>query len=171
MLSFSGILYDIGFSPLPDQTIQIKIELDTNPPACATYERKNYSSIFGDYMISTHDLSTGFAGKIAAVLSRVYQKGRDYYDLQWYLQQKQKIPINLAYLNANSEQQNQATFETEKELLTTLEEKIKKVDIPLMRMDLSRFIVMDENSFNEWLNNYVPNTLDLLKNYQEKYES
>ena len=59
MLTFSDILYDIGFSPLPSQTIKIKIELDTNPPAFATYEKKNYSSIAGDYMISTHDLATG----------------------------------------------------------------------------------------------------------------
>jgi predicted nucleotidyltransferase component of viral defense system len=165
MFAFPGILYEVGFSPLPLQTIKIKIELDMNPPAFAAYEKKNYSSIAGDYMISTHDLATGFAGKLATVLFREYQKGRDYYDLQWYLEQKQKIPINLAYLNANAKQQKKKTFKTERELLTAVAEKVKKLDIPLIKMDLERFIVMDEKSFRQWLDNYIPHTLTLLKNY------
>ncbi|MBI2463580.1 nucleotidyl transferase AbiEii/AbiGii toxin family protein [Candidatus Peregrinibacteria bacterium] len=168
MFSFSDILYDIGFSPLSSQTIKIKIELDTNPPAFAVYEKKNYRSMVGDYMISTNDLFTGFAGKIAAVLFREYQKGRDYYDLQWYLQQKQKIPINLAYLNATAKQQEQKTFKTEKDLLVAVSEKIKKLDIPLMKMDLERFILMDENSFKDWLYDYIPSTLALVTDYQRK---
>ncbi len=168
MLSFSDILYDAGISPLPSQTFKIKIELDTNPPAFAVYEKKNYSSMVGDYMISTHDLPTGFAGKLATVLFREYQKGRDYYDLQWYLQQKQKIPINLAYLNANAEQQKKKTFKTEEELLTTVEENVKKLDISLMKMDLERFIVMDEKSFRQWLDDYIPHTLALLKDYPKR---
>lgn len=167
MLAFSEILHDIGFSPLPSQTLKIKIELDINPPTHAMYEKKNYSSMAGDYMISTHDLATGFAGKIAAVLFREYQKGRDYYDLQWYFQQKQKISINLAYLNANCVQQKKEMFRTERELLKTLEKQIQKLDIPLMKMDLERFIVMDENSFRQWLDVYIPQTLTLLQHYQE----
>lgn len=171
MLAFSQILHDIGFSPLPSQTIKIKIELDINPPAYATYEKKNYRSMAGDYMISTHDLPTSFAGKLATVLFREYQKGRDYYDLQWYLEQKQKIPINLPYLNANGKQQKKKTFKTEKELLQAVENQVKKLDIQRMKIDLERFIVMDENSFKQWLENYIPQTLALLKNYKKSHES
>lgn len=171
MVAFSQILHDIGFSPLPAQTIKIKIELDINPPAHATYEKKNYRSLAGDYMISTHDLSTGFAGKVAAVLFREYQKGRDYYDLQWYLQQKQRIPINMAYFNANGEQQGEKGFKTEEELLEAVENQVKKLDIPLLKMDLERFIVMDETSFDLWLENYTSETLLLLKNYKQSHES
>lgn len=171
MLAFSDILYDMSFSPLPSQTIKIKIELDTNPPAFAAYEKKNYSSMAGDYIVSTYNLATGFAGKLATVLFREYQKGRDYYDLQWYLQQKQKIPINLAYLNANAKQQKKKTFKTERELLAAVEDKVKRLDIPLLKMDLERFVVMDANSFRQWLDNYIPYTLTLLKDYQEKHES
>lgn len=171
ILAFSQILHDIGFSPLPEQTIKIKIELDINPPADATYEKKNYRSLAGDYMISTHDLSTGFAGKIAAILFREYQKGRDYYDLQWYFQQKQKILINMAYLNANGAQQRKKAFKMEEELLAAVEDQIKKLDIPLLKIDLERFIVMDQASFNLWLENYIHETLLLLKNYKQSHES
>ena len=165
MLSFSDILYDTGFSPLPAQTLKIKIELDTNPPSFASYEKKNYSSMAGDYIVSTHDLATGFAGKLACVLFREYQKGRDYYDLRWYLEQKRKISINFPYFNANAKQQKQETFETETALLSAIEDKIKKLDISLMKVDLEKFVVMDKNSFSYWLDNYIPDTLSLLKNY------
>lgn len=170
MLAFSSILHDINFSPLLAQTIKIKIELDINPPAHATYEKKNYSSLAGDYSISTHDLPTGFAGKIAAVLFREYQKGRDYYDLQWYLQQKQKIVINFDYFNANARQQKQKTFKNGDELLRAVEDKVQKLDINLLRMDLEQFVVMDKNSFEQWLASYIPQTLMLLENYKQNYE-
>lgn len=166
MLSFSDILYDIGFSPLPAQTLKIKIELDTNPPTFASYEKKNYSSMAGDYIVSTHDLPTGFAGKLACVLYREYQKGRDYYDLRWYLEQKQEISINLAYFNANAEQQKKKTFATEGDLLSAVKNKIENLDLQLLKIDLERFIVMDKISFKYWLNNYIPDTLSLLKNYR-----
>lgn len=171
MLSFANILHDIGFSPLPSQTIKIKIELDTNPPSFSNYERKHYASMAGDYIISTHDLATGFAGKLAAVLMREYQKGRDYYDLQWYLEQRHKVAINLAYLNANAKQQEKRTFKSEGELLKAVARKIEQLDIPLMKIDLERFIIMDEKSFKQWLDDYIPHTLTLLKNYQDKHES
>lgn len=167
MLAFRQVLFDIGLSPLPSQTIKIKIEVDTNPPGFAAYEKKNYRSMAGDYMINTHDLPTGFAGKIGTILFREYQKGRDYYDLQWYLQYKPVISMNLKYLNSNSLQQKKRVFNDGKEAIAAVAKKVEELDIPLMRRDLERFIVMDEVSFLEWLNNYVPQTLALLQSYKK----
>lgn len=171
MLSFGQILFDIGFTPLKDQTIKIKIEIDTNPPAGAAYEKKTYRSMVGDYIVNTYDLSTGFAGKLSAVLFREYQKGRDYYDLQWYLQRKPSIPINFEYLNANTIQQGKEKFKNEKEIIEAITKKIKAIDFPLMKQDIERFIVMDSRSFSQWLENYIPETLDLLQTYQTAHES
>ncbi len=167
MLSFSNVLFDAGLSPLPGQTIKIKIELDKNPPNFAAYERKTYRSMAGDYMISTHDLATGFAGKLGAVLFREYQKGRDYYDLQWYLQREPIVPMNLKYLNANSLQQGKKILKNDKEVFAAVGKKIEKLDLLLLRRDLERFIVMDEQSFREWLESYIPQTLALLKIHQK----
>lgn len=171
MFSFSRILFDAGLSPLSDQTVKIKIELDKNPPNFAAYERKTYHSMAGDYMISTYDLPTGFAGKIAAVLFREYQKGRDYYDLQWYLQYKPMIKINLKYMNSNSLQQGKKTFKNKKEVFAAVGKKVKKLDLSLLHHDLERFVIMDEQSFKEWVENYIPQTLNLLQNYQKSNES
>jgi predicted nucleotidyltransferase component of viral defense system len=171
MISFGQILFDLGISPLQSQSIKIKIELDINPPDNAKYEKKTYRSFAGDYLISTHDLSTGFAGKLSAILFREYQKGRDYYDLQWYLQYKPTIHFNLDYLKANSIQQGKKDFKNMREVITAVTKKVKKLDISLMRMDLERFVTMDFATFDKWLNNYIPETLLLLQDYQNSYEN
>lgn len=171
ILLFAQLLYNLEISPLKSQTLKIKIEIDINPPKFATYETKTYRSLSGDYLIQTHDISTGFARKIGAVLHREYQKGRDYYDLQWYLQQKPGVKINLQYLNENCRQQNQKVFKNEKSLLIALEKKIKKLDIGLMRSDLKRFITMEKETFENWLKNYISETIALLQDYQKKYEN
>lgn len=166
MLSFPRILFDIGISPLESQTIKIKIELDINPPNKAKYEKKTYHSFAGDYLITTHDLETGFAGKLAAVPSREYQKGRDYYDFQWYLQQKPNIFMNFEYLNANVVQQGKKAFKNEREVLVSVMKKVKNLDLALMRKDLERFVVMDPETFKNWLNNYISETIILLESYK-----
>ncbi len=168
MLSFAQILFDLGISPLESQTIKIKIELDTNPPGNATLERKTYRSMAGDYMISTHDLNTTFAGKLTAVLLREYQKGRDFYDLQWYLQRSPGLSVNLAYLNANCMQQGLPGYRNKSELFKSVGEKVEHLDIALLRSDLERFIIMDEKSFEEWLTRYIPDTLALLSTHLKR---
>lgn len=165
-LSFSKILFDIGISPLPSETIKIKIEVDINPPAHAKMEKKTYHSFAGDYMVNTHDLETGFAGKIAAVLLPEYQKGRDYYDLQWYLQSRKQIHMNLDYLNAGIVQQGGKEFKNEKNAISAVEKKVKGLDLSLLKSDLERFIMMDKKSFEEWVKNYISETAALLETYK-----
>ncbi|MDP4008228.1 MAG: nucleotidyl transferase AbiEii/AbiGii toxin family protein [Candidatus Peregrinibacteria bacterium] len=171
MLSFGNILFDLGISPLQSQTIKIKIELDTNPPAYATYERRSYAGLMGDYMVGTYDISTTFAGKLSAILLRGYQKGRDYYDLRWYLERHPKIDLNLNYLNSNCGQQGIVPFLNKQEVYDAVSKRVKSLDIELMRKDLERFIIMDSDSFKEWLMRYIPDTLNILEIYKSSDES
>jgi hypothetical protein len=46
-----------------------------------------------------HDRASLLAGKLHAVLQRPYPKGRDYYDLTWYLADRSWPEPNLAMLN------------------------------------------------------------------------
>ena len=48
--------------------------------------------------------SSLLAGEVHAVLQRPYAKGRDWYDLIWYLSDPDWPPINLGLLNAALEQ-------------------------------------------------------------------
>lgn len=165
IISFSQVLFDLGISPLKDETLKIKIEIDTNPPEHAHGETKTYQSFFGDFTLRVFDLSTGFAGKCAAILQREYQKGRDYYDLQWYLRRRPAVDLNISYLNSNLVQQNGKPFKQRQDIIKAILQKVSQVEQEYLRKDLERFIIMDPESFDIWIQQYISETESLLKAY------
>ncbi len=95
---FRGLLYELGLSPHETEKLAIKIEIDTRPPAGAVLEttvvRRHVT-----LQLQHHDRSSLLAGKVHAVLQRTYTKGRDLYDLLWYLNDPGWPAPNLAMLN------------------------------------------------------------------------
>lgn len=166
IITFSHILYDLNISPLKDETLKIKMEVDTNPPQQALYETKRYESLFGDYMLQVFDGATNFAGKLSAIVQRKYQKGRDYYDLQWYLRRKPAVGINISYLNASMAQQHGKPFQNKAEIIHAVIQKVEHLDHAVLKRDLERFVIMDTSSFEDWIQQYIPETVALLKSYQ-----
>lgn len=81
---FEGILKETGLSPLASQRLAIRAEADLRPPAGAVLETTLLRRHFL-LALRHHDLPSLFAGKCHAVLQRAYTKGRDFYDLAWYL--------------------------------------------------------------------------------------
>ena len=81
---FPGLLYELDLSPHRDETLAVKLEVDTNPPAGAglatTVVRRHVI-----LQLQHHDRASLLAGKLHAILQRPYLKGRDLYDLLWYL--------------------------------------------------------------------------------------
>lgn len=96
-LKFAGLLYEAGLSPLKDQKISIKIELDTNPPGGAITETRIVNKYF-PIAFMTYDVPSLFTGKMHALLSRKYTKGRDFFDLGWYLSRWQDLSPNMNLL-------------------------------------------------------------------------
>jgi hypothetical protein len=78
------ILYELGAAGIRAQHLSIKIEVDCNPPEGARCET---AALAVPRLIAVrhYDMPSLMAGKINAVLSRPYAKGRDWYDLLWYL--------------------------------------------------------------------------------------
>ncbi len=95
---FRGLLYELGLSPHRDQVLAVKIEVDTNPPAGAvlmtTVVRRHVT-----LQLQHHDRASLLAGKLHAILQRSYLKGRDIYDLLWYLSDPNWPSPNLILLN------------------------------------------------------------------------
>lgn len=170
MVSFSKILFDLNLSPLKDESIKIKVELDTNPPAHAHYDIKQYKSLLSpaSCTINTFDLSTGFAGKLGAILERKYQKGRDYFDLEWYLQRDPQVTVNLDYFNANARQQKTPTFDSVPALLNAVEQKLKTLDLDFLKKDLERFVMMTPDLFRKWIVGYAASTQQFLTTYKNR---
>lgn len=97
-IRFAGLLHELGLSPHRDQVISVKIEVDTNPAAGAvlrtTLVRRHLT-----LHLQHHDRASLLAGKLHAGLQRSYTKGRDIYDLLWYLSDPSWPEPNLILLN------------------------------------------------------------------------
>jgi hypothetical protein len=95
---FRGLPYELDLSPHRNEVLAVKIEVDTNPPAGAglatTVIRRHVP-----LQIHHHDQASLLAGKLHAVLQRPYLKGRDLYDLLWYLSDPDWPAPNLILLN------------------------------------------------------------------------
>jgi predicted nucleotidyltransferase component of viral defense system len=97
-IKFDGLLYEIGLSAHEREKLSIKVDIDTNPPEGAGFE----TSIIRKYTflhLLHYDKSSLFAGKLHAFLSRRYHKGRDLYDLMWYLTDPSVSEPNITLLN------------------------------------------------------------------------
>lgn len=102
-VKFPGLLYELGLSPHTTQSLAVRVEVDTNPPPGAVLE----TTIVRRYVtlnLHHYDRASLLAGKLHAVLSRRWAKGRDLYDLGWYLAERTWPGPNLALLNAALEQ-------------------------------------------------------------------
>jgi hypothetical protein len=95
---FPGLLYDLGLSGQRSEVLAVKLEVDTNPPAGAGLETSLVRR-FVLLQLQHHDQSSLLAGKLHAILQRPYTKGRDIYDLLWYLSDPSWPPPNFVLLN------------------------------------------------------------------------
>lgn len=95
---FEGLPKDVGTMPDPRLALSIRIEFDRRPPAGAGIETTLIQRFF-PVMLRHHDLPSMFAGKLHAILARPYAKGRDWFDLVWYLTEHRGIEPNVALLN------------------------------------------------------------------------
>jgi hypothetical protein len=103
LVSFPGLLHELKLSPHRAQGLRIRIEIDTHPPAGAGLA----STIVRRHAllnIQHHDQPSLLAGKLHAVLQRSWAKGRDLFDLFWYLSDPAWPEPNLVLLNNALEQ-------------------------------------------------------------------
>lgn len=98
LIRFPGLFHELGLSAQPGEVLLIKIEVNTNPPAGAGLD----VTIVRRYVplrLQHHDRASLLSGKLHAVLQRPYAKGRDLYDLLWYLSAPDWPAPNLVLLN------------------------------------------------------------------------
>jgi hypothetical protein len=104
-IRFPGLLHEMDLSPMPNEVLAVKMEVDTNPPKGAELS----TTIIRRYVILQlhhHDKASLLSGKLHAILQRSYIKGRDIYDLFWYLSDPNWPSPNLTLLNNALQQTN-----------------------------------------------------------------
>jgi hypothetical protein len=98
LVSFPGLLYDAGLSPHESQRLTIRIEVDTQPPQGAgitTTVLRRHAML----NLQHHDRPSLLAGKLHAILQRSWPKGRDLFDLFWYVSDPTWPEPNFRLLN------------------------------------------------------------------------
>ncbi len=126
-----------------DEISHVKFEVDPQPPC--TFDKEFRFVLepipFSVCTMSPHDL---FAGKMHAVLARGWQnrvKGRDWYDLIWFVQNG--IPLNLNHLEARLKQSGHMIDSANLDIPTfkqMLLDRIKKLDLNYAKSDVLPFI-------------------------------
>jgi predicted nucleotidyltransferase component of viral defense system len=144
-IRFPGLLYDLGLSSQGNEVLAVKLEVDTNPPAgaeLATTVVRRYVLL----QLQHHDRASLLSGKLHAILQRSYTKGRDIYDLLWYLSDPAWPAPNLELLNHALLQSGwQGGVVTEKNWRGWVRERLHSLDWKSIQADLQPFI---ETGFN-----------------------
>lgn len=138
--------------PSDKQSIKIKLEVDTNPPAGSEYEKK-FISFPHVFSILSQDMPSLFASKCHALLCRPYTKGRDWFDFLWYI--SKNIVPNYVHLSKAIDQEgawkNQNIIVTKNWLIEALNKKIEKIDWDYARKDIENFLrARDREGLNIW---------------------
>lgn len=155
-------IYNLKFQT--SKNIKIKIEVDTQPPLGFSTEPKLLLLPFS-FMVKCYTLPDLFAGKMHAFLFRNWKnrvKGRDWYDLEWYV--RNNIPLGFGHFLQRAEQTHGFTKETLtpnvfKELL---KKRITGTDINLVKSDVRPFI-KNQSETDIWSTDYFLQLADFIK--------
>jgi hypothetical protein len=96
-IKFPGLLKETDLASQRGANLMIRVEVDTRPPAGAVLETRLVTRHF-PISFRVHDLRSCMAGKVHAVLARRWAKGRDLFDLAWYLTRPDRPSPNLDLL-------------------------------------------------------------------------
>lgn len=147
-----------------NKTLKIKIEVDRQPPLNFKTEEKLLLRPFSFY-VKCFTKSSLFSGKMHALLFRKWKnrvKGRDWYDLEWYV--KKGIPLDVNHFLTRAKDTNdwqEDNISTE-QILELLDMKIKSVSFSRIKEDVVRFIKNDD-VLSIWSPEYFKNLIEKIK--------
>ena len=139
-IKFEGLMHEAGISPLKSQKFSIKLEIDTNPPDGAVLKTDIVNKYFPLAFLS-YDLESLFAGKLHALLCRNYTKGRDFFDLAWYLSKWKELTPNFILLaNALRQTKWKGKFPAKDTWRSQIKKVVNKTDWNLVGNDVENFL-------------------------------
>jgi len=158
------VLQVLGLSFHANESLHLKVEVSQHKQIFIA--KKTPILLFGRSFVAAHfSLETMMAGKMLACLERNFKKGksestikgRDYYDLLWFMQQKiQPLEAKLAG-DGNKAYTKETAF-------LELGEKVKEIKVSELAEDL--LPLFEQRSFIEvWLESFKENFTDYLNYY------
>lgn len=139
------LLHEARLSGRAEEKLAIKLEIDTRPPHGARCERRIVTRHV-TFLVQHHDLPSLLAGKLHALLSRPYAKGRDWYDLVWYLSQRPPVAPNVPFLQTALDQTRGAEKDDARQWRALVSRRLGSLDVQAIRNDVSPFLERPEDA-------------------------
>ena len=136
----------------PGSALRIKLEVDTDPPGGFETESRYLLQPI-PFAVRVYSLPDLLAGKLHAILCRQWQtrvKGRDWYDLAWYVGRHPQV--RLSHLEARMRQSGDYRDEmplTRDRLMELLRQAVDRLNVDRARDDVVRF-VRDRRTIDIW---------------------
>lgn len=148
------VLYELGLSAHTGEALHLKVEVSQHPQVSIV--QKTPVLQFGRSYVASHfSLETMMAGKLIACLERDFHKGestvkgRDYYDILWFMQQK------IVPLEEKLARDGKRPYTTQS-ALAMLDEKVQKINLNDLAADL--LPLFEKRTFIEaWLESFKDN--------------
>ena len=134
---------EMALTDFSNQKLKIKFEIDPTPYKSIRYEARQIFAYGKSFNIISNTLETLFAQKILAIIFRPYQKGRDFYDLVWFLSQKNIEP------NYEIFKEKKIAIINRQELIDFLQAQVRKSDLKQAAKDVERFLFYPQQA--EWI--------------------
>jgi len=147
-----------------NKSVKIKIEVDRNPALGFETEQKLLLRPFSFY-VKCFTAPSLFAGKLHALLFRKWKsrvKGRDWYDLEWYIRRGIPLDIDHFLLRAQDTNDWTETSISSEQTLEILRDKIESVSIDSVKEDIVRFIP-DNSVLDIWSKPYFLDLIEKMK--------
>ena len=148
--------------------MKVKLEVDKDPPG-NFYTEVKYIFQPIPFSVNTFTLPNLFAGKMHAILCRSWGtrvKGRDWYDLVWYV--RREVPVALRHLESRMKQTGhlEPNESLKEELMKQkLSEKIGATDFHNARKDVEN-LIKDPSSLELWSGEFFSVVCEKIKTIQ-----
>jgi predicted nucleotidyltransferase component of viral defense system len=161
------VLNVLGLSPHPSEALHLKVEVSQHEQVAVIQHTPVF--VYGRSLVAAHfSLETMMAGKMLACLERNFErgrsgaqiKGRDFYDLLWFMQQRvQPLEVKLV-------RDGQQPYTVESAMLA-LQEKVARITPRDLAIDL--LPMFESRQYIEaWLEAFHENFQTFVKGYLEK---
>jgi predicted nucleotidyltransferase component of viral defense system len=148
-----------------EEVLKIKLEVDTDPPG--GFETESRTVLLPmPFAVRVYSLPDLFAGKMHALLCRKWKtrvKGRDWYDLVWYLGHHPRL--RLSHLESRMRQSGDWTGDAPLDriaLLYRVRTAIQQLNVPQAREETDRF-VREKSSLELWSREFFLEIVDRIE--------
>jgi len=143
-IGIGRLLREAGLAAMANQKLSIKLEIDTRPPAGADVARSVLNRHF-TFVVCHYALTSLMAGKVHALITRAYPKGRDWYDLIWYRAHRPPTEPNLELLqNALDQTEGEGRF-TAQQWIRYVRHKLTNLPTEKLISEVSAFLERSED--------------------------